>query len=97
MQTQSRLAHPGVSSPQLADGRSPSTAAGLVPLLVETVKQTDIFSCCRAGEGARVYGCLGDIFGLLLLLFPHEFVHFVTFYWEFLFAVLFKIDIRVFG
>lgn len=30
--------------PQLADGHSPSTADGLVPLLVEVVKQRDIFS-----------------------------------------------------
>lgn len=30
--------------PQLADGHSPSTAAGLVPLLVEVVKQKDIFT-----------------------------------------------------
>lgn len=34
--------------PQLADGPSPSTAAGLVPLLVEMVKQTDIFSVAAA-------------------------------------------------
>lgn len=30
--------------PRLADGHSPSTADGLVPLLVEMVQQKDIFS-----------------------------------------------------
>lgn len=81
--------------PQLADGLSPSTAAGLVPLLVEMVQQTDI--CSHAGEGTPLYLGLGDIFGLLSLLFPHEFIPFIAFYVEFLIAVLCKMDISVVG
>lgn len=84
--------------PQLADGHSPSTAAGLVPLLVEMVKQTDIFSVtCWRREGTRFPFGLRGVFGLLSLLFPPEFVYFITFYLEFLIAVLIKIDIYVFG
>lgn len=73
--------------PQLADGHSPSTADGLVPLLVEMVKQKDIFSVAAdmlqksvMERGFRSYLFLDDIFFVLLLLFPHGFMNFINFW-----------------
>lgn len=74
--------------PQLADGHSPSTADGLVPLLVEMVKQRKTFSvwlltCCRSLWWNAVLGVIpfsDDVFFVLLLLFPHGCIRFVTFW-----------------
>lgn len=72
--------------PQLADGHSPSTADGLVPLLVEMVKRKDIFSVVPdmlqnsvTESGFRNYLFQDGIFFVLILLFPHGFIHFITF------------------
>lgn len=89
--------------PQLADGHSPSTADGLVPLLVEMVKQKDIFSVAAdmlqksvMERGFRSYLFLDDIFFVLLLLFPHGFMNCITFFVDnsFLFYLKFLVLFR---